>query len=73
MQTYLARVNELNSHVQHTGQSLKQVLTAAVTPNIYRNIWRKYGKIPDTDKNLPHAVWKAGIEEEELARVLVAK
>ena len=44
MQTYLARFNELNSRVQLSGQSLKRVLTAAVTPDMYRNIWRKYGK-----------------------------
>ena len=73
MQTYLARFNELNSRVQLTGQSLKRVLTTAVTPDMYRNIWRKFGKIPDTDGDLLHAVWEAGIEEEELARVLAAK
>ena len=41
MQTYLAHFNELNSRVQLTGQSRKRVLTAAVTPDMYRNIWRK--------------------------------
>ena len=73
MQTYLARFNELNSRVQLSGQSLKRVLTAAVTPDMYRNIWRKYGKIPDTDGDLLHAVQQAGIEEEEQARALAAK
>ena len=67
MQTYLARFNELNSRIQLTGQSLKRVFTAAVTPDMYRNIWRKYGKITDTDGDLHHAVREAGIEEEELA------
>ena len=67
MQTYLARFNELNSRVQLSGQSLNRVLTAAVTPDMYRNIWRKHGKIPDTNADLLHAVWEAGIEEEELA------
>ena len=62
MQTYLARFDELNSRVQLTGQSLKRVLTAAVTPDMYRNIWRKYGKIPDTDGDILHAVREAGIE-----------
>ena len=38
-----------------------------------QNIRRKYGKIPDTDGDLLHTVWEVGIEEEELARVLVAK
>ena len=52
MQTYLARFNKLNSRVQLTGQSLKRVLTAAVTPDMYRNIWRKYSKIPDIDGDL---------------------
>ena len=73
MQTYLARFNELNSRVQLTGQSLKRVLIAAVTPDTYRNIWRKYGKIPDTDGDLLHAIREAGIEEEELARALATK
>ena len=45
----------------------------AVTPNMYWNIWRKYGKIPDTDGDLLHAVREAGIEEEELERALAAK
>ena len=67
MQTYLARFNERNSRVQLTGQSLKRVLTAAVTPDMYRDIWMKYGKIPDTDGDLLHAVWEAGIKEDELA------
>ena len=73
MQTYLARFNELNSRVQLSGQALKRVITAAVTPDMYRYIWRKYGKIPDTDADLRHAVRAAGIEEEELARALSAK
>ena len=46
---------------------------AAVTPDMYQNIWRKYGKIPDTDGDLLHADREAGIEEEELARALAAK
>ena len=73
MQTYLAHLNELNSHVRLSGQSLKRVITAAVTPDMYRNIWRKHGKIPDTDGDLLHAVWEAGIEEQELAGALAAK
>ena len=40
---------------------------------MYRNIWRKYGKIPETDGDLFHAVREEGIEEEELARALAAK
>ena len=40
---------------------------------MYRNIWRKYGKIPDVDTDLLQAVREAGIEEEELARALLAK
>ena len=38
MQTYLTRFNELNSRVQLSGQALSRVLTAAVTPDMYRNI-----------------------------------
>ena len=41
MQTYLTRINELNSCIQLTGHFLKRVLLAAVTPDMYRNIWRK--------------------------------
>ena len=73
METYLAHFNELNSRVQLSGQSLKRVHTAAVTPDMYRNIKRKYGKIPDSDAYLLHADREAGIEEEELARALSAK
>ena len=73
MQTYLARFNELNSRVGLSGHALKRVLMAAVTPDMYRNIWRKNGKIPDVDTDLLQAVREAGIEEEELARALLAK
>ena len=73
MQTYLTCFNELNSRVQLSGQFLKRVLTAAVTPDMYRNIWRKHGKIPDTDGDLLHIVWEAAMLEKELARVLVVK
>ena len=73
MQTYLTHFNELNSRVQLSGQSLKGVLTAAVTPDMYWNIWRKYGKIPDSDVDLLHTVRKPGIEEEELTRALSSK
>ena len=73
MQTYLDRFNELNSRVQITGQSLKRVLTMVITSDMYRNIWRKHGKIPDTDGDLLHTVQEAGIEEEELAEALTAK
>ena len=45
----------------------------AVSPDMYRNSWRKYGKIPDSDGDLLHAVAEVGIEEEELARALAAK
>ena len=40
---------------------------------MYKNIWRKHGGIPDNDADLLNAVREAGIEEEELARALVAK
>ena len=56
MQIYLARFNTLNSRVQLSRQALKRVITAAITLDMYRNIWRKYRKIPDNDTNLLHAV-----------------
>ena len=62
MLTYLARFNELNFRVQLTGQSLKRVLIAAVTPDMFRNIWRKHSRIPDIDGHLLHTVREAGIE-----------
>ena len=68
MQTYLARFNELNSRVNLSGQALKRVITTAITADMYKNIWRKYGCIPDNDADLLSAVREAGIEEEELAR-----
>ena len=72
-QTYLASLNELNSRVQLSGQSLKRVLTAAVTPNMYRNNWRKYSKITDFDADLLPAVREVWIEEKELTQALSAK
>ena len=73
LQTYLAKFNELNSRVGLSGQALKRILTTAVTPDMYKNIWRKHGCIPDNDADLLNAVRKAEIEEEELARALVVK
>ena len=73
MQTYLAKFNELNSRVGLSGQAIKRILTTAVTPDMYKNIWRKHGCIPDNDADLLNTVREAEIEEEELARALVAK
>ena len=73
MQTYLAKFNELNSRVNLIGQAMKRILVTAITPNMYKNIWRKHGCIPDNDADLLNAVREAGIEEEELARALIAK
>ena len=73
MQTYLAKFNELHSRVSLSGQAMKRILTTAITPDMYKNIWRKHGCIPDNDADLLNAVREAGIEEEELARALVAK
>ena len=73
MQTYLAKFNELNSRVGLSGQAMKRIVTTAVTPDMYKNIWRKHGCIPDNDVDLLNAVQEAGIEEEELARALVTK
>ena len=36
MQTYLARFNELNSRVGLSGQAMKRIHTAAVTPDMYK-------------------------------------
>ena len=44
---------------------MKRILTTAVTPDMYKNIWRKHGCIPDNDADLLNAVREAGIEEEE--------
>ena len=73
MQIYLAKFNELNSRVGLSGQALKRVITTAVTPDMYKNIWRKHGSIPDNDADLLGGVREAGIKEEELARALAAK
>ena len=73
IQSYLAKFNELNSRVNLTGQAMKRILITAITPEMYKNIWRKHGCIPDNDTDLLNAVREAGIEEEELERALVAK
>ena len=56
MQTYLAKFNELNSRVGLSGQAMKRILTTAVTPDMYKTIWRKHGCIPDNDADLLKAV-----------------
>ena len=73
IQTFLARFNELNSRVHLSGQALKRALMVAMSNDMYKSIWRKYGKIPDNDADLLKAVREAGPEEEELARATVAK
>ena len=61
IQTYLAHFNELNSRVGLSGQALNRVHTASVTPEMYPNICRKYGKIPDADAVLVQAMRDEGI------------
>lgn len=41
IQTYLAKFKKLNSRVGLPGQALKWVITTAITPKMYKNIWRK--------------------------------
>ena len=73
IQTFLAKFNELNSRVHLSGQALKRALIVAMSNDMHKSIWRKYGKIPDNDADLLQAVREAGIEEEELARATTAK
>ena len=73
IQTFLAKFNELNSRVHLSGQALKRVLVTAMSHDMHKSIWRKHGKIPDNDADLLQAVREAGIEEEELARAIIAK
>ena len=73
IQTFLARFNVLNSGVYLSGQVLKRVLVTAMSHDMHKSIRRKHGKIPNNDADLLQAVWKAGIEEEELARAITAK
>ena len=73
IQTFLARFNELNSRVHLSGQALKRALTVAMSNDMHKSIWRKHGKIPDNDADLLQAIREAGIEEEELARAMIAK
>ena len=35
---------------------MKRILTTAVTQDMYKNIWRKYGCNPDNDADLLKAV-----------------
>ena len=73
IQTFLAKFNQLNSRVHLSGQALKRALTVAMSNDMHKSIWRKHGKILDNDADLLQAVREAGIEEEELARVMIAK
>ena len=73
IQMFLAKFNELNSCIHLLGQAMKRALTVAMSNDIHKNIWRKHGKIPDNDADYLQAVREVGIEEEELARAMIAK
>ena len=70
IQTFFAKLDELNSRVGLNGEAYKKVITDIMPSDMFDIIFKKYGTIPSNEKDLRSVVMKAGIiiEERELAR-----
>ena len=66
IQTYLAKLEEINSRVGATGEPLREIITAAITPEMHRAIYQRHKCLPNNDAELMEEVREAGIIEEEL-------
>ena len=66
IQTYLAKLEEINSRVGATGEPLREIITAAITPEMHRAICQRHKRLLHDDAELIEAVREAGIIEEEL-------
>ena len=70
IQTFFAKLDELNSRVGLNGEAYKKVITDMMPSDMFDIIFNKYGTIPSNENDLQSVVMKAGIiiEERELAR-----
>ena len=66
VQTYLATLEEMNDRVGMTGEALKDTIATAISPEMHRNIFLRYGRFPASDADLIEAVREAGVIEEEI-------
>ena len=66
VQTYLATLEEMNDRVGMTGEALKDTIASAISPEMHRNIFLRYGRFPASDADLIEAVREAGVIEEEI-------
>jgi uncharacterized protein (DUF924 family) len=64
--TYLATLEEMNDRVGMTGEALKDTIATAISPEMHRNIFLRYGRFPSRDADLLEAVREAGVIEEEI-------
>ena len=67
IQEYLSKLLEINGRVGAKGEPLREVITAAMTPEMHRAIYQRYRRLPVDDKELIAAVRDVGIIEEEIA------
>ena len=70
IQTFFAKLDELNSRVGLNGKAYKKVITDMMPSDMFDIILNKYGTIPSNENDLRSVVMKAGIiiEKRELAR-----
>ena len=64
--TYLATLEEMNDRIGMTGKALKDTIATAISPEMHRNIFLRYGRFPSKDADLIEAVREAGVIEEEI-------
>ena len=70
IQTFFAKLDELNSRVGLNGEAYKKVITDMMPSDMFDIIFNKYGTIPSNENDLRSVVMRTGIiiEEHELAR-----
>ena len=67
IQEYLSKLLEINGRVGAKGEPLREVITAAMTPEVHRAIYQRYRRLPVDDKELIGAVRGVGTIKEEIA------
>ena len=54
----------MNDREGMTGEVLKDTIATAISPEMHRNIFMRYGRFPASDADLIEAVREAGVIEE---------
>ena len=68
IQTYLARLTEINTRVGATGEPFRDIIAQAIPTEMHRALYLRYETWPTNDHDLVEAVRKAGLLEEEILR-----